>query len=195
MEKTIVKAKQLIHSGWWLRILIAVIALLAFATLITYPNGWRLLVVQSGSMLPEIKTGSIVLSIPRPYYQVNEIITFQQKDQLVTHRLIEVTQREGQTWFQTKGDANDAADLEKVRPDQVVGKVVFSISGIGYVINLIKNPLGWALFIIAPATLLIYHELQTIWQEIKRLGKRSTKETKKHPTAPNIGIINILSPD
>ena len=62
--------------------------------------GYRLYVVQSGSMEPDIQTGSLVISkrVSPDNLVVGDVITFKSKDEsttLVTHRINEILKEEG----------------------------------------------------------------------------------------------------
>lgn len=140
--------------------------------------GNRQFVVESGSMEPKIKTGSVVVDQTGPDYKVGDVITFRvagSKD-TITHRIVGIKpDNQGAIFYQVKGDANAAPDTNLVAKDNVVGKVAFSIPYIGYLINYIKTPPGLALFIIIPAAILIYHELVNINSEIAKLRASKRK--------------------
>lgn len=60
-----------------------------------------------------------------------DIITFRIDDTVVTHRVTE--NRNG--ICTTKGDANKTADPVSVKESQIIGRVVFSLPYLGYVIH------------------------------------------------------------
>lgn len=128
--------------------LIAVLAPLA---------GFRLDVVQSGSMSPAMGVGDLAVASPvRPEdIGVGDTIIFRSRDggMLVCHRVIAVNESDGT--FQTKGDANEDPDLYPVRPQDVVARVGVSIPVLGYAVGFMKSPWGWGL-LIAIALILIF---------------------------------------
>lgn len=138
----------------------------------------RLLVVQSGSMEPAIKTGSIVAITPSDNYFKNDIITFQRSESLldmpITHRIVKKTETEGSVFYTVKGDANVAPDNTKVFPDQVIGKVDFTIPFIGSVIDRARTPIGFLALIILPASLIISEEVKNIFKEARKNNKNKT---------------------
>ncbi len=84
--------------------------------------GYSCLKVVTGSMEPEIKAGENIVIKKCNKYEVGDIITYIEKNGcLVTHRIIDIYGEE----FYTKGDANNAQDLEPVTIDQICGKVIF----------------------------------------------------------------------
>lgn len=139
-------------------------------------------IVESGSMEPAIHTGSLVVIKPRDSYQVGEIITFyfSLRDKIpTTHRIVEVQHVEGKTLYLTKGDANEESDPRSIPESSVVGRVFFSIPYLGYVLDFVKKPLGFALVIGVPAFLIIVDEAGKIWGEVRNA---QVKEVKKDTT-------------
>ena len=123
----------------------------------------RLGVVYSGSMAPEMPVGALVWMEPVDPAQikVGDIIAFNppwDPDATVSHRVIEVIE-EPTLGFYTRGDANEDRDLDVVPADNVLAKVSFNISNLGYVLGYIRQytrgPLGFTLSIALPTVLLI----------------------------------------
>ncbi|OGM38597.1 signal peptidase I, partial [Candidatus Woesebacteria bacterium RIFCSPHIGHO2_12_FULL_40_20] len=138
----------------------------------------RAYIVQSGSMEPAIKTGSIVISSPAPIYSPGEVVTYRQtpgSKTLITHRIEARFFPEGldkDPVYLTSGDANEDFDTNKVTQDQVVGKVVVILPYFGYLANFAKQPFGFILLVIVPATIVIYEELKTVFQEMGKSLKK-----------------------
>ncbi|KKQ45440.1 MAG: Type I signal peptidase [Candidatus Woesebacteria bacterium GW2011_GWA1_37_8] len=140
----------------------------------------RVYIVQSGSMQPAIKTGSLEFSIPQNNYRVGEVVTFSLSPtgkNLVTHRIKSIS---GEEEITTKGDANEDADSQTVKSGSIVGKTAFTVPYLGYIANFAKNPKGFILLVIVPATIVIYEEMKNLRKEIaKFLGKAGSKLFKK----------------
>lgn len=114
------------------------------------PNiaGFRILTVATGSMEPVLKTDSLILvkETPKEQLMVNDIITFKTKSGvLVTHRIVKVNENGD---FTTKGDANNAEDIEKVEIAQIQGKVIFHISYLGRILLLLRQKLVFIVIIL-----------------------------------------------
>ena len=63
--------KLIIKYGYWLVLaFLGLVALFLVASTLNIPGGYKLYTVQSGSMLPQIKIGSIVVSRQASAYQV-----------------------------------------------------------------------------------------------------------------------------
>jgi signal peptidase len=141
-------------------------------------------VVQSGSMEPAIKTGSVIFVVPKDNYIPSDIITFKQtnKDNLVTHRIELKNYPNGfnsAPTYTTAGDANEDFDTGEVKQEDVVGKVYFSVPYVGYGVSFAKSPKGYILLIIIPATIIVYEEIKSVFGEIKKLFKKFKSKTKK----------------
>ena len=99
----------------------------------TFLCGYKLVYIESGSMEPEIGTGSFIVIKQAGYDDVydGDIITFETADGFVTHRLIgeDATARErGESAFLiTKGDANSIEDIDRLAPSDIRGRVVWII--------------------------------------------------------------------
>lgn len=136
-------------------------------------------VILSGSMSPSIPVGSVVLVQPQQAYKVGDVVTFRGKGDaktFVTHRIIRVDQNQDGVVYVTQGDANRVLDGGSVSRDAIQGKVVLTLPYIGYLMNYIKTPQGFILFVIVPATILIYEELKTMYREAMRfLSRRHRK--------------------
>ncbi|WP_031334998.1 signal peptidase I SipW [Virgibacillus sp. CM-4] len=134
--------------------------------------GYQLKTVLSGSMEPNIETGSIIAihtEGDKTQFHSGDVITFRtEDDMLVTHRIVEVIDNGNQ--YITKGDANDGKDLNPVLSQNVVGTYSgFTIPYIGYIMNFAETKEGAALLLILPGILLLGYALFTIRRTIKEV--------------------------
>lgn len=130
--------------------------------------GYELRVVQSGSMEPAIPTGSIVMIAPATSYNVGDVVTYhtgRAGSIPVTHRIVRKTEGEQHTYYATQGDANEDVDPSPVAESRVMGKVFAHLPYIGYAIEFARTPLGFALLIGIPATVIVLDEIANIaWE-------------------------------
>lgn len=128
--------------------LVAVVVILAMLIWGVQLFGLEVLVVQSGSMEPEYPTGSLVYirEVDPAELKERDVITFELGGGVRgTHRIIELVPDESDpslVRFRTKGDANDHPDSGLVDPENVVGRVVFGLPLLGYLIAYIQQPPG-----------------------------------------------------
>jgi signal peptidase len=155
---------------------IAIIIGLATAGLlfIHFSPDYGLYFVKSGSMRPSINPGDIVITGPVGDLQPGKIITFEQHDVLVTHRIIG---REGDM-LQTKGDNNEDPDTSLLPISSVFGSYLFRIPYVGYINSFVSTRKGWFLIIIVPAIVLVLFIVKDIIKETLKSPKTDKEATK-----------------
>lgn len=125
-------------------------------------------VVYSGSMAPTIDAGDLTVVAPARPAQLRpaDVISYRvaaRPEVIVTHRLIGVEQDDdGRLLFETKGDANNAVDQVYVDESAVLGRVLYSVPKIGYLVDFTWRPEGKLLLIVLPALLLAIDGLRTL---------------------------------
>lgn len=185
--------KRLGKAGYWLvGILLVAIAVLTISSVLGFPEKLQVFVVQSGSMEPAIRTGSIAIVEPVEEYSESDIITFtsaSNPDNTITHRITGKEETDGEEVFTTQGDANESADTNPVNKESVIGKVIFSVPYIGYPVAFAKTEIGFILLIVIPATLIIYNEIIVIKKEAKHILEK--RKAKKSKVAEHSNIINL----
>jgi len=194
------KLKKAISIFQWLLtvVLVSVVLLLIF-TAFNPVKSFQIFRVMSGSMEPKIKVGSVVFvqRVKPETLKEGNIITFTSREDpniSITHRLIATEEKEGQTVFKTRGDANNSDDITETLPGQIKGKVVFSLPFLGYLSVWIRKPLGFGLLVILPALLIIISEIlnikKTIEQEVEKKYAKQEKHSKNKPI--NLLLIFLL---
>ena len=167
MRQKIRKIWNVINS-----ILLGVLILLAVALVGVRLVGLDLYVVLSGSMEPEYKTGSVIYvkETEATELEVGDVITYQiDAETVATHRIIEITEVDGDVAFRTKGDANEMEDATAVLANQVVGTPIFTIPNLGYLVSYIHTASGRYAVIAVGATLLLLMFLpDLIFEEEKK---------------------------
>ena len=101
--------------------------------------GFHTYCIQSGSMEPVLKTGSLIFTMHPKNKKVGDIITFQKWDVPVTHRVVDIQNG----MYVTKGDANIKEDRGGIWEKELLGKVMklpgdrYCIPYMGYIHTLI----------------------------------------------------------
>lgn len=126
--------------------------------------GIRSFDVLTGSMEPEISTGSMVFTMDAADYQTGDIITFKRGNISITHRIFAVVN--GQ--YQTKGDANKSPDPQLVKKADVIGRDFFIIPYLGKFTGFLKTLPGFLIFIVLPVLIFIGFEIWNIKEEYKK---------------------------
>ena len=138
--------KKAINIFQYLTITIGIIVITIF--LIPRFLGIKPFIVLSGSMEDAILTGSVAYvntNIKAEEIKEGDVIAFNVGGKQVTHRVISVN---SDNTFTTKGDANKIADLNPVRFSNYIGKTVYSIPFLGYVVGVVQTKIGYAILIL-----------------------------------------------
>ena len=140
--------------------------------------GYSPLIVLSGSMETEIYTGDLIIvkQVPLSELKERDIIAFytnNNKEIIVTHRIVEVIQEYGTTKFITKGDNNDTRDSGEVNSNLVVGKYEnIRFKGLGNTAIFLQTPTGMCMIISIPVLILIIDQYLQ--------NKRNKKELEEY---------------
>ncbi len=146
----------------------------------SFSKTYHAYIVQSGSMAPVLKAGSIVFTQSRNNYNTGDIITFKDAGgSLVTHRIVSITNENGNTAYQTKGDANEDPDGGFVKDEDIIGASIFSIPYIGYLADFVRTPKGFVILVVIPVSIIIYEELKSILKILKHALSRTTLFSRK----------------
>ena len=109
---------------------------LATGVLLFVPRvfGYRPYVVLSGSMEPNIHTGAVAyIDTKDTDLAPGDVAAFYESNgAVVTHRIVSGNETGGYT---TKGDANDAEDMNIVPQENIIGTYKWSIPNLGYLIS------------------------------------------------------------
>jgi len=98
-------------------------------------------VIATGSMEPYINVGDVIIVDKSNVDMIikGDIIQFKREDIFISHRVIEVLEKEGEKLYRTKGDNNSASDLELVYSTQIQGKVVATVPKVGWITLFLKG--------------------------------------------------------
>ena len=145
-------------------ILIVVVLFLLFALVAPLAFEGRMAVVLSNSMEPAMsqKALAINIQVDPEDVEVGDIIAFipwWDPEVTVSHCVVEIVTDDGELAFQTKGDANEDVDPWLIYPEDITGKVIFSIPYLGYIVNFslvyIRSWWGFAFLIAVPSIIII----------------------------------------
>jgi len=172
--------KTVEYLGLSLAIAVMVAAMLTYLA----PHfGWRVDVVCSGSMEPELKTGSLVVTRPVEPQEivVGDIIAFSPNgvtlgENEVIHRVIGIEEA-SPLYFKTKGDANDNPDPFMVPARNLVGRICFKVHYVGYFIRFLRTPWGFLLGLVIPGLILITMYITSIQRMLHKNREERLERT------------------
>ncbi len=142
---------------------------------------WLPLVVLTDSMYPEIESGDMIICqiTDAEDIRVKDIIAFFDPagngTSVVTHRVEEITEKDGVIYFSTKGDANNTADDMPVPADKLVGKYHSRIGGVGHVVMFMQTTQGLLLCVVLPIIILIAYDMI----RRKKFDKEKAEDTEE----------------
>lgn len=96
--------------------------------------GYKVFVVISGSMEPNIHVGDIVITknVDEENIKIGDVITFNNDKYTITHRVIDIIQGD-EIFYKTKGDHNSVADKDLIKYNNIEGVCKFRIEKIGVI--------------------------------------------------------------
>ena len=143
-------------------------------------------VIVSGSMEPLIKVRDAVIikRASEDNIKVGDVVTYRSADPafygiLITHRVVNIEDVNGEKTFITKGDNNETIDRIPVKFGQIQGKVVMRVPKIGYLKYFLIEYYGWIIAILFPSVAIISYDIVKLFRNIKNPNKVVEKSNKK----------------
>ncbi len=112
-------------------IIIDTITLIISSLLIIFMLGlfkYQPISILSNSMSPTFKRGDVVIYEKKENISPKDIIVFEYNNQIIVHRVVSIND----SFYITKGDANNTIDYMKIKKDDIKGVYKFSIKYLGY---------------------------------------------------------------
>jgi signal peptidase len=172
----------------WVSTLVLVVVLLGGAWL----AGWRLRVVESGSMAPAVPRDALAVITPVDAKQVkiDDVVSFRYAADgrlTVLHRVFDVLPVEGGRVFQTKGDSNTDVDRDFVGGNDLQGKLRWSVPQLGAIARALRPPLGLIVLVGLPLAGFLSSGTR------RRLLGRSSEGIVRHQARPSRTEFELLA--
>ena len=143
--------------------------------------GFRQYMVDTGSMEPQYSIGDLIIikETPKEKIQVGDVINYTSANGIdtITHRVVEILEKDGEIYYKTKGDNNNEEDPDLVNFNQVQGVLVFKISKLGTIIKKMLTENG--IIIILAFIILLY--LRDEKKEEKRIARENARKIYNVP--------------
>lgn len=123
------------------------------------------LIVLTDSMLPEISSGDLIIcnTLEPEEVQVGDVISFFDPmgsgTAVVTHRVLEIVEEDGELSYRTKGDNNNAEDQVLVPEKNLVGIYRSRIPMLGNVAMFMQTTPGLILCVVCPVLLMVGYDM------------------------------------
>jgi len=139
----------------FLDVLMTLILIVGGIFIVLYIIGIEPYVVETGSMEPAIKRGSLSFINKHVSYESikeNDVIAYTAPTgSKVTHRAIKITD----DGIETQGDKNNNSDGISTTKGNYIGKNIFSIPKLGYVVKIIQTTRGRVILITVIIVILV----------------------------------------
>jgi signal peptidase I len=131
--------------------------------------GFRSLTVMSGSMEPAVTTGDVVVNeMIRPLAaRPGDVVSFRDPDgghRMITHRLRRIQAVGTTVELETKGDANNAVERWAMPAGGRIGRVIYRVPKLGYLLIWAGSPYGRLALIALPTLVLGALALLALWR-------------------------------
>lgn len=147
--------------------------------------GLRLDVVESESMAPTLHRNSLAVIAPvrTSSVEVGDVLSYRDATRggrNMLHRVVEVHRVDGSTYFETRGDANNASDSWLVSERYVDGRLTWRMRRLGAVVRAMRPTLARVPLVIVPLALLVISE----WRARRRASIPKGDVTVAPPVDP-----------
>lgn len=138
--------------------------------------GYKVLQVMSGSMDDVFSVGDVILikETKQEDIKKGDIITFK-KENIITHRIVEMNKTNDTMYYTTKGDNNNVNDAEKVKYEEIEGKYITKFVCIGYLIKFLNTTEGLIILVSLPIIVIAF----TIFRELRKKEKKSKRRIRR----------------
>ena len=141
--------------------------------------GYRAYSITTNSMEPSISSGDVVIvkKYDEDQMRVGNVITYKQKEEIITHRIVDIKETEGEKRFITKGDNNNVEDTEGTQYKDIKGTIILTIPHLGSIIRVLENKMIFLVVVLIFLILLFYRLQLQEKKEIRREKKINEEKT------------------
>ena len=126
---------------------------------------YRIFTIATGSMIPVYNISDVILVGNRDYDKIkvgDDLVYMGEKDtykgKIITHRVINIENKDGIYYYTTKGVNNPLED-PVVSQKQVYGVVLYKTIFLSFFSHILNNSVGFYFLVFVPIALLIFMEI------------------------------------
>ena len=145
-------------------------------------GGYRMFMVVSESMKEEYEVGSILLSkeVKESELEVGDNVVYlgkasNLKGLTVTHKIIDIEEKEGVKYFTTKGTSNDVADPQ-ITYDQIYGKIIYKTVVLSFLGKILLNNVSYFVIFSLVAIVVSFEIVSAIYESKEEERDEEEKE-------------------
>lgn len=166
----------------------------AVLTLVGAAQGYRPVVLETGSMGDAAPAGSLLIAAPRSADQIavgDVLVMRHDRDMPVTHRVIELIETDVGTVARTQGDANDVADAAPyaLTDDELVARWI--LPGVGNQLDQLRQPAVWVALLALVIAVAAVVALRRIWSMPVAASTPAVTSAGSSPDASTLGTVRI----
>lgn len=136
------KKEDLKNNKVYLLLLLPIIALALTIVILTAGTfNYKMIAIGSDSMNPIYYRGDAIIYKKSKISEIkkDDILVFEKNKTIITHRVINIIEKDNQIYFQTKGDNNSKPDEHLTKETDTLGTVKYIVKYIGYPTIWIQN--------------------------------------------------------
>ena len=147
------------------------------------------MIVLTDSMYPMIESGDLIIchTAEADEIVVDDVISFYDPmgsgTSVVTHRVLEIVEKDGEISFRTKGDNNNAEDTALVPAKNLIGIYQSRIPAVGHVAMFMQTTPGLIVCCVCPILLLVGYDV---------LRRKKLEKTQKQDTDALLAELEAL---
>ena len=141
--------------------------------------GWKPFIVLSGSMEDTIMPGDLILTKEIDVSELKEgdVISYRtNKYTVITHRIINIVDEEGERKYYTKGDNNDTDDINHVCNNQIEGIYRYRIPELGKIALNLQKPIGIVICIALPLIIVLIAQFADSKRQEREVKEKEKKQ-------------------
>lgn len=143
--------------------------------------GYKAYKITSSSMEPNINTGDIVITKkPKEKEEVKEgdVVSLLSDGEIITHRIINISEEKGNTQYVTKGDNNNVEDLHRIGFEDIQGMVIITIPYLGNILSFFEDQVFLLIIILIILLMYLYKINKEEKSEMRRAKRKRMLENR-----------------
>ena len=165
-------------------VLVTAVSVIVASALLVAFLGYRPMVERSGSMVPRLRIGDVVLAewVPADRIRPGEIVTFPLdigRTELVTHRVQRVRLVGHEVRVVTKGDANVDPEHWSASRSTLVGRVVWTVPRVGALMTALGSAFVRRMLLAVSSLLIVICAVVAFARRRQEAARVGTKDTSR----------------
>lgn len=133
------------------------------------------IVVSDSMKATDFRAGDLIIvkKTDPNHLKVGDIITFKSRtndpyNKVITHKIRKIDKNSKNTLYTTYGTSTNTDDQDLVLDEDIIGKYVFKVSKLGYLLNFLKSYIGLVILTIIVLTSLIIYLIIKLVKILKK---------------------------